>query len=1014
MFKDGNGAYYDAAASKFISTPFGMTLPAGASTLEALVATPYYTPFDFGTTAVFAQKADNSVAGEMRDCGECHVGGGLMEYMIDPVKTTASAYDPAKRTSLREYVFGGAVTAFNALIDIFNADPTHRGDVVVQNYAETGVLEMDCLICHQKDYSWEKRKEAVRKGEFDASRALGANLALSAKDGVNVFYNSTSVSTTPQGLVVDLSAKINAKPASAQCTSCHLGTAEEKYQVDWKKRGEMWTAVDANGNKLQTEVHTAIGCMGCHERMDKSDASVGTNGLTSNTKLGLCDPAKGGASPFDAMWNQMDKKEFKDCKGCHEATTAPTYLTYGAPDSRAAHTRAGLTAKVAFDASGANVSHIDLIDCTACHVKKSGFTGGAFVDGTGADEEGRVAVHDTEYVAKDMANGTAVHWQGGKLYSANLLTSFFWRDMNGLKTANGGLDANNDGREAGMDPLLQTHVSNINHLSGLHPLTEDGIIDAAEITVQKNALAANIRGQLGVTGDQTTNAFLPKLSFLMVPFKASHNIAGADKAWGVKGCKECHSAAGTVIAAADPDNRSGAEYAAGGFYNGTYPINGNMDGNFSFDSDQVTTYTKVNGLVDVTDSHPNVVTKDGTRAVPVKLLTMFDNPYTQTKTPGQTLKNIDRSEVIYEQTFQTLDTTWYDAATGITGGVISAACTSTSPFYCEDPAAIWNAAKKGATSTIGWTMKVEILGEDGSTVTTRTKSVMDDKIVSVDGIIAALGVAFTDNADFTVENAGGALKLTPKGLRKIRLSKQCDVGPFGLKGKLWKAAPITRGGATYTGRADFVTHLNSITKADAGVGVAPTAVIGAIDGMPATGFTSIQLTKGVAYELNAVNTASFTTYTWDTNAGVAVAPGPVSSVTFNKAGTWRITLSAKNPDGQTVTKLQRVNVVEPSLMTLGTVSSAMELTKRMTTVPVDITAPDYDTVKFSWGDGSKSTRVTALPLADQKHQYLRFAKYAYTQDGVPGYLYTTTVQLFKGAVYKGGKSFKVFVPTTVN
>ena len=158
MFKDGNGAYYDAAASKFISTPFGMTLPAGASTLEALVATPYYTPFDFGTTAVFAQKADNSVAGEMRDCGECHVGGGLMEYMIDPVKTTASAYDPAKRTSLREYVFGGAVTAFNALIDIFNADPTHRGDVVVQNYAETGVLEMDCLICHQKDYSWEKRK----------------------------------------------------------------------------------------------------------------------------------------------------------------------------------------------------------------------------------------------------------------------------------------------------------------------------------------------------------------------------------------------------------------------------------------------------------------------------------------------------------------------------------------------------------------------------------------------------------------------------------------------------------------------------------------------------------------------------------------------------------------------------------------------------------------------------------------------------------------------------------------
>ena len=1024
MYKDGNGATYDPTAAKFTTTPFGMFLPAGQSAATALVAGPYYEPFNFTTTTAFAQKADNSVAGEMRDCGECHVGGGLMEYMIDPAKTEASAYDPSKRTSLREYVFGGAVTAFNALIDIFNPDPAHRGDVVVQNYAETGVLEMDCLICHQKDYSWEKRKEAVRNGEYDASRALGANLALSAKDGVNVFYNSTSVSTTPNGLVVDLSAKINAKPASAQCNSCHMGSAEEKYQVDWKKRGEMWTANDANGNKLQTEVHAVIGCLGCHERMDKSAATIGTDGLVGtpgNTKLGLCDPAKGSASPFEALWNQVDGQQFKDCKGCHEVTTTPAYATYGAPDSRAAHTRAGLDAKVAFNAAGTNVSHIDLIDCTACHVKKSGFTGGAFVDGTGADEEGRLAVHDTEYVAKDMANGTGLNWLGGKLYSANFLTSFFWRDMNGLKTANGGLDANNDGREAGMDPLLQTHVSNINHIAGLEALSADGIIDAAEMTAQQTALTANLGAQLGVTVDG--NNFLPKLSFLLVPFKTSHNIAGADKAWGAKGCKECHSAPNTTVTAADPDNKSGADYVAGGFYNGAYPINGNMSGNFTFNSNQVTTYTKVNGLVDITDSHPNVVTKDGTRAVPVKLLSKFDTPYVQTATPNQYLKDIDRSEVIYEDTFQTRNLAWADAATGIQGGAIAVACNSASPFYCEDVAAIFAAKKKGSTSTIGWTMKVEILGEDGSTVTTRTKQVMDDKITSVDGIIAALGTAFTSNPDFTVAAVdsttgvaaeapavNNSLKLVPLGTRKIRISNQSDVGPFGLKGKLWINAPIVRGGATYNGRADFVAHLNTITRADAGVGVAPSAGF-TLNGASASD-SLITLTKGVEATLAVSSPTTYTQYTFDTNAGAAVTAG---KVTFTKPGLWRITLTAVNPDGQVITKMQRVNVVEPSLMTVGSVSTALVAGKLITTVPVDITAPDYDTVKISWGDGSKSTTVAnapGTPLPDQTHQYLRFAKFQYTQ-GVPGYRYTTTVQLFKGGVYKGAKSFKVFVPTAL-
>ncbi|TGU70277.1 PKD domain-containing protein [Geomonas terrae] len=1018
-----------------------------------LVTTPYYTPFDFG--ASFAQKADNSVAGEMRDCGECHVGGGAMEYMIDPTKTVSATYDATKRTSLRDYVFGTAVTAFNALIDIFNTDTTKRGDVVVQDYKNVnGVLEMDCLICHQNDYSWDKRRDAVRKGEFDASRAVGSKLAFSAKDGMNVFYNSTTVSTNASNqLVANMEYKIVGKPTSNQCSSCHLGntietknattgvvtvTGGEKYQVDWKKRGEMWTQ---NGTIL--DVHGAIGCMGCHERTgDKAGATanVGTSGNIVDAgvaKLGLCDPAKGGASPFDAMWNKMDKVEFKDCKGCHEYTTAPAFATFGAPSSKGAHDRAGLTANIVYDKTGAQVSHIDLIDCTACHIRKDGFSGGAFVDGTGADEEGRLAVHDTEYVAKgDMANGVALSWgQDGKIYAANLLTSFFWRDMNGLKTANGGLDANNDGREAGMDPLLQTHVANINRLNGLHALTADGVVNAAEIATQQAALSAGIRAQLGNGTTQATNAFLPKLSFLMVPFKASHNIASADRAWGKNGCKECHA-------------------AGAGFYNGAYPINGNMDGKFSFDSNQVTTFTKVNGLVDVTDSHPNVITKDGTRSLPIPILTKFDTPYVQTATAGQTLRNIDRSEVLYEKTFQTVKQDW---VTSIEGGAIAAACTAdgSSPFYCEDAAIIFNAAKKGATSTLGWTLKVDAKDSNG-VVTSRTVQVMNDKVASVDTLVAELGtvggnyftVTAINKATGTVAVApavNNAIKLERIGTYQIRINKASDVGPFGLKGALWTAAPIVRPSGTYNTRDQYVAYLNGIDAAAFGVGQAPVAGIAAVNGESGTIAAPLTVNVGKTFALAAgITPAAGAAFKWQTNAGdvdanttqadantIITAPTAAStSITFKKVGTYRVALTVTNVDGATATSYKLVNVTNPVYIAVTSTTTApvtttiaatatrpaYSYTVQQTKVPVSfpVTPPTYDKVRFFWGDGSSSTTLTALDFATANgaggvaHVYNRYSKYLNASTGK--YTYKTTIQLFNGSTLVSSQSVKVEVP----
>ncbi|MBU5614514.1 PKD domain-containing protein [Geomonas azotofigens] len=975
-YKDGAGASYDGTTNQFVTVPFGSVLVDSTNPGAGQQANPtgkFFEIFSFGADsgagqAAYKQKVDNSNAGVMRDCAECHVGGGMNEYAY--ANMPSAAYDPASRTSLRSFDFGTAVTAWNYFIDIFNPDVSKRGDVVKQDYAQTGVLEMDCLMCHQTGYDWAARKEAVRKGEFDASRAVGAKLVNSVASGTQVFYNYTTVKTNASGkLYVDLSASLNSKPASSNCSSCH----QSQYNVDWKKRGEQWLEGQ--------EVHYSLGCMACHQRKDVANPQVGTSGLVTETKLGLCDPAKGGASDFDAMWNKLDTVAFKHCTDCHEPTGTPTWPTYGAPNSASMHAAKGLTAKIAYDKNGAPASHMDIMDCTACHISKE-FDGGAMVDGTGADAEGRVALHDEPQVARDMAGtaGNALYWNNGKLYGANLLTSSFLRDMNGMDAANGGLDANNDGRNAGMDTLLQTHINDLNNAAGAKAVTMEQNADGSWVNeTEMTSLYARVNGDnlgtastgtgtypgglkqlLGVSDPTNTYKLIPKMSFLMVPFKASHNIAPIKKmAWGKGGCTDCHGA-----------NK--------GFYNGAYPILGNMSGvdttgknKFRFYSNQVTTFTKVNGLADTTDSHPSVVTKKGDRTVPVTLLTRFDGPYVNNTAAAdnQTLRNIDRSEVIYEANFQTRDTAWY---TTIAGSAPAAVCSGpTSPFFCATPTGVpaQDAVKSKATSTKGWLIKVEVRPAGDTNVghiTFRSAQLGKDNATSMAEVLAALPASFTTNSDFTVTEAGGALTITAAAGKEIRISPQTDSAPLGLKGKVYKADPIVRGANSYATRDAYVGYLNALSTnvSDYGIGIAPQAVINTPLADDDAAQMGVQWATGADHAVTAAlaqvdagnNPVGTVTYTWSTNDAAAVITNANSrtdaKVKFTTTGSKTVTLTVVDEEGKTASTYVTVNAIVPP------VSIAWDHALRKATF--SNLPSGTNQVKVYWGDGGTTTLTSGV------------------------------------------------------
>ncbi|WP_243372499.1 PKD domain-containing protein [Geotalea sp. SG265] len=139
-------------------------------------------------------------------------------------------------------------------------------------------------------------------------------------------------------------------------------------RADWFKRGDAWQAGQ--------DIHGSIGCAGCH--MD-------TN--STNPDKNQCDPGRG----FDGSGTIEDGSQIgtkvdtrntvKRCESCHVSGTNPdgnAVNNYNAPDPTVAHQKAGLTAMITKamgpDGSGGQKlipgNHMDVLDCTVCHVKK--------------------------------------------------------------------------------------------------------------------------------------------------------------------------------------------------------------------------------------------------------------------------------------------------------------------------------------------------------------------------------------------------------------------------------------------------------------------------------------------------------------------------------------------------------------------------------------------------------------------------------------------------------------------
>ena len=209
-------------------------------------------------------------------CGNCHPGGGPMEFDREGKRYDRWMADPASGL-----VSGG--------------DNGFDGDYYKARWSETGVLEADCLLCHMPEYDYKKRNDALADLNFRWAATVGAGFGtFSGK----VKAGETPVVTYDRNRFNDdgtVKVHIAPEPRNATCLNCHA-------KPDWKKRGAAFSP--------RTDVHIAAGlrCVDCHAAGSKA-ADPRIRGREEH-QFGK------GDDPSGWVRNDLDNT-VRDCESCH-------------------------------------------------------------------------------------------------------------------------------------------------------------------------------------------------------------------------------------------------------------------------------------------------------------------------------------------------------------------------------------------------------------------------------------------------------------------------------------------------------------------------------------------------------------------------------------------------------------------------------------------------------------------------------------------------------------------------
>jgi len=209
-------------------------------------------------------------------CGNCHPGGGPLEFDRD-----GKRYDEWMRDPASGLTPGGEN----------NLD----GDYYKARWSETGVIEADCLLCHMPEYDYKKRNDELAKLNFRWAATVGAGFGavtgkVAAGEQPAVAYDKSRFDA--DGNVV---VHMAPEPRNETCLNCHA-------KPDWKKRGASFSA--------RTDVHIKAGlrCVDCH--------AAGSRAVDPRIQGWEIHQFGKGDDPSGNVRNDLDNT-VRSCESCH-------------------------------------------------------------------------------------------------------------------------------------------------------------------------------------------------------------------------------------------------------------------------------------------------------------------------------------------------------------------------------------------------------------------------------------------------------------------------------------------------------------------------------------------------------------------------------------------------------------------------------------------------------------------------------------------------------------------------
>ena len=434
------------------------------------------------------------------------------------------------------------------------------GELKSWDWDESGVVEMNCFLCHTPDPNNESRIETLHNGDFNwanAATLVGSHILEPSPDGF--VWNPDAFDDSGE-LNQDF---INIQdPANENCGLCHglvhdnvedplvaVGCAPERWrtittgQIISPQRLSDSGMNLANKEELDRswDIHAErlLSCTDCHYSLnnplyyqegestrpdhlafDPRRVEIGEYLLKPLHQFARGDSAQGTVAPN--LENTMRR-----CDSCHVTQDSHSWLPYTDKHMQALSCE---TCHIPQMYSSANQTH----DWTVIHLDGSARLECRGVEGNQTTIRGLLTGYEPVWLSSHNIDGES------SLSPYNLVTSFFWV-------------YGDPPRPVRLDDLKSAYLDGDQYHPGIlirFDANNDGSLDDSELFIDTQEKEQFIIERLTLLGLNDA-----RIVGEIQPYSINHNVTNGD--WAIKDCQACHSqdsrvSQGIQIASASP------------------------------------------------------------------------------------------------------------------------------------------------------------------------------------------------------------------------------------------------------------------------------------------------------------------------------------------------------------------------------------------------------------------------------------------------------------------------------